>query len=124
MRRPGGHPAPGRLLEREREVASFASLLDAASAGDSRIVLVEGAAGIGTSRLLTEARARAADASLPVLVARASELEREFPFGVVRQLFDAAALGDVSSATLHGLYWLTLNLADDRPLVLVVDDLH
>ena len=31
---------------------------------------------------------------------------------------------DASFATLHGLYWLMLNLAADRPLVLAVDDLH
>jgi DNA-binding CsgD family transcriptional regulator len=28
------------------------------------------------------------------------------------------------SAVLHGLYWLTVNLAADAPVVLVVDDLH
>jgi hypothetical protein len=32
--------------------------------------------------------------------------------------------GDVSFATLHGLYWLTANLCVHRPLMLVVDDLH
>ena len=29
-----------------------------------------------------------------------------------------------SFATLHGLYWLALNLAAERPLLLAVDDLH
>ena len=29
-----------------------------------------------------------------------------------------------SAAVHHGLYWLTANLATDRPLLLVVDDLH
>ena len=32
--------------------------------------------------------------------------------------------GDSSLATLHGLYWLTANLAARRPLLLVLDDLH
>ena len=32
--------------------------------------------------------------------------------------------GDASFAALHGLYWLTLNLAAERPLLLEVDDLH
>ena len=32
--------------------------------------------------------------------------------------------GDASFAALHGLYWLALNLAAERPLVLEVDDLH
>ena len=85
---------------------------------------------------------------------RAGELEREFPFGVVRQLFErrrgrrgrarwlagaaarrarglrcsrsrrAPPAGDASFAALHGLYWLALNLAAERPLLLEVDDLH
>jgi DNA-binding CsgD family transcriptional regulator/tetratricopeptide (TPR) repeat protein len=44
-------------------------------------------------------------------------------------LFDPAqiaveAAADSSLATLHGLYWLTANLAARRPLLLAVDDLH
>src|SRR6266536_2591774 len=31
---------------------------------------------------------------------------------------------DSSLATLHGLYWLTANLAARRPLLIAVDDLH
>ena len=79
-----------------------------------------------------------------VLHARGSELERAFPFGVVRQLFERAA-GDErhftgaaglakpifdlaeeaeesSYARLHGLYWLCANLAAEQPLVVCVDD--
>jgi DNA-binding CsgD family transcriptional regulator/tetratricopeptide (TPR) repeat protein len=44
-------------------------------------------------------------------------------------LFDSAQVAadpavDSSLATLHGLYWLTANLAARRPLLLAVDDLH
>ena len=44
-------------------------------------------------------------------------------------LFDPAQVaveptGDSSLATLHGLYWLTANLAASRPLLLALDDLH
>src|SRR6266516_4643804 len=45
-------------------------------------------------------------------------------------LFDPAQVavgeptGDSSLATLHGLYWLTANLATRRPLLLALDDLH
>ena len=35
-----------------------------------------------------------------------------------------AAEGGVPHATVHGLYWLTANLADREPLVLAVDDAH
>src|SRR5262249_20718840 len=34
------------------------------------------------------------------------------------------ASGDGSFASLHGLYWLTANLAGDAPLLLAIDDLH
>jgi DNA-binding CsgD family transcriptional regulator len=35
-----------------------------------------------------------------------------------------AATGDTSFVLLHGLYWLAVNLASIRPLVIVVDDVH
>jgi DNA-binding CsgD family transcriptional regulator len=38
--------------------------------------------------------------------------------------FDADTGADSSLATLHGLYWLTANLAAARPLLLAIDDLH
>ena len=52
-------------------------------------MLIEGPPGIGKSRLLAEFRRRAVADGAHVLNARAGELEREFPFGVVRQLFEA-----------------------------------
>jgi DNA-binding CsgD family transcriptional regulator/tetratricopeptide (TPR) repeat protein len=44
-------------------------------------------------------------------------------------IFDPAQLAadpaaDTSLATLHGLYWLTANVATQRPLLLAIDDLH
>jgi DNA-binding CsgD family transcriptional regulator len=141
-----------RLLERDAELAAIDALVGEVAGGESRLLLVEGPAGIGKSRLVAETRRRAAAAGIAVRSSRGSELERDFPFGVVRQLFEAdvldphreALLGgaaaaarpifasvpgsqdevDASFAALHGLYWLTVNLADDRPLMLVVDDLH
>ena len=32
--------------------------------------------------------------------------------------------GDPAFAVLHGLFWLTANLVEDRPAVLCVDDLQ
>jgi len=80
---------PLRFLEREAEIATFRSLLSAARAGAGRLVVVEGGAGIGKTRLLAAARELAALDGFVVLSARAGELESGFAFGLVRQLFDA-----------------------------------
>src|SRR4051794_41153272 len=81
-------PLESGLLERERELSTLVELIEAARAGSGSVALVIGPAGIGRSRLLDAAATRAAEAGCTVLRARGSELEREFPFGVVRQLFE------------------------------------
>ncbi len=149
------HAAPD-LVERDRELTALRALLLEARGGQGHVAVIEGPAGVGKTRLLAEARRRAVADGTLALAARAGELEREFAFGAVRQLFEAeladparrAALlagaarpaaaifadleepvaqdggTDVSFAALHGLFWLTLNLAAERPLVLAIDDLH
>ena len=142
------------LIERDRELSLFEDILGADAGAGSQAVVIEGPAGIGKSRLIAELRGRAAEHGFPVLAANGSDLERAFPFGVVRQLFDpiaaapeaaeelfAGAAGparsvfapvtdavadaeDVSFAALHGLYWLTVNAAADGRLMVIVDDLH
>jgi DNA-binding CsgD family transcriptional regulator len=84
--RPG---ASGRLLERERELDALAASVGAAADGTPGLVLVEGPAGIGKSRLVAAAKTLAEEGGLRVLAARGGELEREFPFGIVRQLFES-----------------------------------
>jgi DNA-binding CsgD family transcriptional regulator len=76
------------LLEREVQVAALQALVDAARSGGGRFVVVEGSAGIGKTRLLAEARAIAGSAEMGVLAARGGELEGEFAYGIVRQLFE------------------------------------
>ena len=51
-------------------------------------MVVEGPAGIGKTSLLPAARTVAAESGMRVLRSRATEVEREFPFGIVRQLFE------------------------------------
>jgi DNA-binding CsgD family transcriptional regulator len=77
------------LLEREAQVAALQALADAARGGGGRLVVIEGSAGIGKTRLLAEARAIAGSAGMRVLAARGGEFEGEFAYGIVRQLFDA-----------------------------------
>jgi hypothetical protein len=141
------------LVERESELGTLSALLDGLEAGVPRMALIEGPAGIGKTRLLAAVRDGARERRIPSLGARGSELEREFPFGVVRQMLEPALLarpnrtelfegaaetadavfappgteslgGDASFAVLHGLYWLTLDLVGDVPLLLTIDDLH
>ena len=78
------------MLEREAEMAALEAMLAAARGGDGRMVVVEGSAGIGKTRLLAESRALAQAAEFEIMSARGGELEGEFAFGIVRQLFEAA----------------------------------
>ncbi|MGZ5342092.1 MAG: helix-turn-helix transcriptional regulator [Solirubrobacterales bacterium] len=145
-------PTTPNLLERDSELASIDALIEQARDGRAGLALVEGPAGIGKSRLLAELRRRAESEGFLVLTARGSEIEREFPFGIARQLFEPllageqeraellggsaataevvfssseeGAGGDSSFAALNGLYWLAVNLSGRQPLLLAIDDLH
>src|SRR5688572_11009964 len=82
-------PVAQGLAERERELSA---LDDAMGAGG--VLVIEGPAGVGKTELLGELRRRAASRGQRVLAARAGELERDFAFGVVRQLFEAELAGE------------------------------
>ena len=134
----------GGLLAREDELAAVSRTIAGAMDGTGAVLVLEGPAGIGKTAVLEAAREAASDAL--VLHARASELDRGFGFGLVHQLLDRAATPelmtgaaahagvvldpaagpaeDAGFAVLHGLYWLTANLADTVPVVLLADDLH
>ena len=70
---------PAALLEREHEVERVRVSLRAAGQQAGGVLIIEGAAGVGKSRLLEEARLRAPDLGVTVLSARATELEQGFP---------------------------------------------
>ena len=147
--------APGDLLERDVELSALARLLDKAVAKSGGAVLIEGEAGVGKTALLERACDQAVKRGMAVLAGRGGELDREFAWGVVRQLFEpwlsvheqtqpsplftgsASLAGPVfgadaapqsrpeeSFSTLHGLYWLIVNMTSDVPLLVAVDDLH
>jgi DNA-binding CsgD family transcriptional regulator len=93
------------LLEREAQVAALEALAAAARRGGGRFVVIEGTAGIGKTRLLAEGRALAGAAGMRVLAARGGELEGEFAYGIVRQLFEpllASASPDLRVELLSG----------------------
>ena len=139
-----------QLLERDGEVAAIAEAIARLAHGAGGAVVVDGVAGIGKTSLLVEACRLARAASVTVLPASGGELERDFPHGVVRQLFepvvreqpadrlfagaagpaarilapDATATASDPLTIQHGLYWLTANLAARAPLLIAVDDAH
>jgi len=76
------------LLERDRELHKLDALVRAAGQGAGRLAVVAGPAGIGKTHLLAAARTGAGRAGMRVLSARGSELEREFAYGMARQLFE------------------------------------
>ncbi len=151
-----GTPKPSdaeAFLERDREVALLEEAIAATRRGAGRVIVIEGEAGIGKTALLGAALACARRLGVRALPARGGEHEREFGFGIVRQLFEDALLaasaderlavleGPASqaaplfglgegppeadpAAVQHGLYRLTLNLARRAPLLLVIDDVH
>jgi DNA-binding CsgD family transcriptional regulator len=76
------------VLEREAELAELGSVFTRAREGQGCVAVLLGPAGEGKSTLLSVAARHADAAGLYVLGARGGELEREFPFGVMRQLFE------------------------------------
>jgi DNA-binding CsgD family transcriptional regulator len=76
------------LLERDSELAAIKRLLEQAVGGAGSLLVVEGPAGAGKTRLLEAGAQTATTAGVAVLRASGSELERELGFGVVRSLFE------------------------------------
>ena len=140
--------AGAELQERAAELTQLAALLSAAQSGHGQLCVIDGPTGVGKSRLLDECAASAEVLGMRVLRARCSELTRDYPFGVAQNLFEGLVLrsdasirsalmqgpaalseplfgeGEASDefGVIHGLYWLTVNLADQSPLVILVDD--
>jgi DNA-binding CsgD family transcriptional regulator len=139
-----------RLLEREDVLAQIEALVARANGGTGGAILLQASAGMGKTALLEALRARAG--TMSVLAARGSDLEQNFPLGVVRQLLEpvlrsavvdererwltgAAAIAEVvlhggtsgsveEGAAFNALYWVVAAMAAERPALIVVDDLH
>jgi DNA-binding CsgD family transcriptional regulator len=94
--------APSDLLEREQVLRRLTTALGPVREGHGGIALVEGPAGIGKTAVLAALRGAATADGLRVLRARGALLEREFAFGVVRQLLEPplAALDDAGREDL------------------------
>jgi DNA-binding CsgD family transcriptional regulator len=138
--------APELLLERERELELVELAAARAAQADASMVLIEGSAGVGKTRLLRESAARVENHGFRVLSATGGEVERELGWGIVRQLFGSAVESDEhqwsgaarlslpifsaarlptdasAGAVLHGLHWMAAQLAEKDPLLVIVDD--
>ncbi|MCA1678204.1 MAG: AAA family ATPase, partial [Actinobacteria bacterium] len=79
---------PGVLVERSRERAAISAAVSQLDAAAGVVVLIEGEAGVGKSALLHDAIASIERAQIPVIRAAAVALERDFGYGVVRQLLE------------------------------------
>jgi DNA-binding CsgD family transcriptional regulator len=113
-----GLVVPDTLLEREHEVDRVRGAVREVGQQAGAVVVIEGPAGMGKSRLLDVARVRTAELGLRVLSARATELEQGFPFGVMRQLFERAIVqADPGERErwLAGAAALAADVLDARP---------
>jgi predicted ATPase len=141
------------LYGREAEVKELDLAIERAASGQRAILMLEGEAGIGKTRLLAEALDRARSRGCAVALAQAEELEGSRPFGVIAKalgcdrssldprrtaiaaLLSAHGAGDLGPITvssdsglrfraLDALTDLAEELALDRPLVIGLDDLQ
>jgi DNA-binding CsgD family transcriptional regulator len=93
VKRTGPDERGDTLLERDWGLERIEGCLGRARQGHGGALVVEGPAGIGKTVLLAAGLDMAASEGFRVLRARAAELEREYAFGVVRQLFEPVLAG-------------------------------
>lgn len=144
-------PHPG-LVGRTAEIRAVTRALDRAAAGQPSVVLIEGEAGIGKSRVLDETLDQARRRGMRVAAGRGRELEQTRPFGLVAEALgctasardarrsgiasllatDGGAAGRITVTSDPGLQFrvvdafgdLVEDLALTGPLVIGADDLH
>ncbi|HEV3486752.1 MAG TPA: ATP-binding protein, partial [Vicinamibacterales bacterium] len=137
----------GVLIERETELTVLGEIVEAAAGGRGGAALIEGEPGIGKTQLLGLARDRVLTSEARVLYATADEIETGVPLAAARVLLGQAARsvardgparlgllaldgalaestgpGSRSDEVVHALWWLIVEVAEQRPLVLFLDD--
>jgi hypothetical protein len=133
---PSAQREPAGLVGRDAEVERLATAYaEVAARQEARVLLVCGDPGIGKSRLLETAAARARDADAMVLTASAFESNAIRPFALwldaLRNHESGAAAEVLGAADLDNRERLFDSLSDfvarqsaERPLVLIFDDLQ
>jgi len=126
------------LVGREAEMGRLEALLLESLGGRGRTALISGEAGVGKSAVVNKFLESARAQGARVLLGECTEIEARRPFGpfmdVARAANRAAALPVASpdSATtgvdryrLHSVFTsLLTDLARERPMVIVIEDLH
>ncbi|MFD6280852.1 AAA family ATPase [Streptomyces sp. NPDC060209] len=114
--------------------AVLRDLFAGAQRGQGRAVLVTGGAGMGKTTLVHDLQDHASRAGARVLAAVASRAERELPMGAIGQLTAAAGepwplTGPTSGSgaspqAIDGFHRLMHGLAEQGPLLIMVDDVQ
>lgn len=112
---PTGDPT---FVGRATQLDALRACAEDAAAGRARLVWIEGEAGAGKTSLLEHALETLPPA-FTVLRAEADELGAEVPFGVVGQLAEITAAAPFAAGLELVGQWAT-----DRPVAVVVEDLH
>jgi predicted ATPase len=108
------------LVGRDSEIAVLAEALGDLRGGSGRAVGVLGEPGIGKTALLEELARRARAAGVVVRHGRAAEHERDLSFSLLSDALDER----VDPTDHRELRELVGRLASQRPLALLLDDLH
>lgn len=90
------------LVGREQEMAQMQDALDKALAGEGALLMMEGEAGVGKTRLAVALLQNAADAGATVISATCQAIERQLPFAVLADVLGRYLQG-VPQATLQQL---------------------
>jgi DNA-binding CsgD family transcriptional regulator len=142
-------PARSKLIERDLELVALGDALRRLQASHGSVLVIEGSAGMGKSRLIQALAERASGAGAVIALTRAVELDASLPLAVVSRLLlgplracadrrarDAIAalttttasssvpLAEGATAVLYALAEGVEALADAGPLVVAVDDVH
>ncbi len=83
----GGEEASGLLIGRRGEMARLADNLDHVQSGSSRILLIEGEAGIGKSRLVEELARLMQERGVAGLIGMGHSIEQQTPYRAWRDIF-------------------------------------
>jgi DNA-binding CsgD family transcriptional regulator len=115
------------FVGREPELQALREQFHAARAGEPRLVLLQGPAGVGKTSLLSRFAAELDDDDTRVLAVSGDESELELPLALVDQIVRHARLDVRLEATGEHVAAGTVlleALAELAPVVLIVDDAH